>query len=178
MDTLSTVFIACSLDGYIAGPNGELDWLEMVPNPEGVDTGFGPLMARIDAIVMGRRTYETVLGFGGEWPYPKPVFVLSNSLKTVPDKLRDRVQLLNGAPQEVLQILHARGLHRLYIDGGSTIQRFLAAGLINELIITTVPMLLGGGFPLFGRLEKPVKWEHLGTEVLLGQLVQSHYKRR
>ena len=178
MHTHTTVFIARSLDGYIAGPDGELDWLEMVPNPRGIDTGFGPLMARTDAIVMGRSTYETVLGFGGDWPYPKPVFVLSDSLKTVPDNILDKVQLLNGEPEAILETLHDKGYHQLYIDGGGTIQRFLVADLIDEMIITTLPILLGGGFPLFGHLEKPLAWEHVSTDVFLGQLVQSHYKRK
>lgn len=178
MQPRHTVFIARSLDGYIAGKNGELDWLEMVPNPDGDDMGYGALIERIDAIVMGRTTYETVLGFGGEWPYPKPVFVLSRSLQSIPEQLEGKVQLLAGSPTELIATLHACGHYRLYIDGGTTIQQFLAADLIDELIVTTLPILLGGGFLLFSKLEKPLAWEHVGTEVFLGQLVQSHYRRK
>jgi len=172
------VFIAKSLDGYIAGKNGELDWLHSVPNPNHNDLGFTQLMEDVDAIVMGRTTFETVVGFGGEWPYAKHVFVLSNSLREVPDPLQSKVSLLSGDLSSILQRIHAAGYSSLYIDGGRTIQNFLKEDLIDELRITTIPILLGGGFPLFGELDDSLEFEHMKTEVFLGELVQSHYGRK
>lgn len=176
MKQKNTVFIAKSLDGYIAGKNGELDWLHAIPNPENEDMGFVKLMGEIDAIVMGRKTYEVVCNFGGEWPYSKPVFVLSKSLKEIPEHLSNKLTLMNGSPQEVLDELHTKGFFKLYIDGGTTIQNFLKEDLIDELIITTIPILLGGGYPLFGSLEKPLYLEHLESKVFLNQIVQDHYQ--
>ena len=172
------VFIARSLDGYIAGKNGELDWLELIPNPEHIDMGFGSLMQEIDAIVMGRTTFEVVCNFGGEWPYPKPVFVLSHTLKAIPPQLAQQVTLTKGSPQEVLSQIHQKGYEKLYIDGGQTVQRFLQADLIDELRITTIPILLGGGFPLFGDLPSPLEFEHVESKVFLHQIVQDWYRRK
>lgn len=178
MKKKNIVFIAKSLDGYIAGKNGELDWLESVPNPDNIDLGFLSLMQEIDAIIMGRTTFEVVCGFEGEWPYDKHVFVLSNSLSTVPEKLNNKITLLKGSPLEILQKIHSQGYFKLYIDGGRTIQNFLKEDLIDELRITTIPILLGGGFSLFGDLPKPMMFEHLKSEVFLSQLVQDHYQRK
>ncbi len=178
MKNKNIVFIAKSLDGYIAGKNGELEWLHAIPNPENNDMGYNQLMEDIDAIVMGRTTFETVCGFGIEWPYQKPVFVLSRSIKTIPEKLKEKVFLLAGSPQEVLQEIHNRGYLRLYIDGGRTVQDFLKADLIDELRITTIPILLGGGFPLFGELSETMEFEHIQSTVFLNQLVQDHYRRK
>ena len=102
VETKNIVFIAKSLDGYIAGKNGELDWLHSVPNPENDDMGFMSLMEEVDAIVMGRVTFEIVCGFGGEWPYRKHVFVMNNRLSEVPETLSEKVTLLKGNPQAVL----------------------------------------------------------------------------
>lgn len=178
MTAKNIVFIAKSLDGYIAGKNGELDWLELIPNPNHIEMGFGALMQEIDAIVMGRTTFKVVCDFGGEWPYSKPVFVLSTTLKNVPDHLVDKVHLCQGSPQEILQKIHNKGYHKIYIDGGRTIQDFLKADLIDELRITTIPILLGGGFPLFGELAQPLEFEHVSSQVFLGQLVQDCYRRK
>lgn len=145
------VYIATSLDGYIAGPNNEMDWLHQVPNPDGSDFGFANFMANVDALVMGRNTFEMVLSFGVEWPYNKPVFVLSNTLKSVPEGYQDKVFLVQGALPTVVEQLHQQGYQRLYIDGGKTVQSFLAEDLIDEMIITTIPVLLGAGIPQIGR---------------------------
>lgn len=178
MEQKNIVFIAKSLDGYIAGKKGELDWLHAIPNPDNIDMGFFSLMEEIEAIVMGRTTFEVVFGFDGEWPYNKHVFVLSYSLKEVPEKLKDKVSLLKGSPQEVLDHIHAQGYTQLYIDGGRTVQDFLRADLIDELRITTIPILLGGGFPLFGDLPEPMQFEHVESKVFLDQIVQDRYRRK
>lgn len=172
---MNYIYIAQSLDGYIAGPNGELDWLASIDNPEGDDFGFAGFMAGIDAIVMGRNTFEKVQSFGN-WPYEKPVFVLSHDLTRVPAALDGKVSLMQGNPTEVEGELKRQGFHRLYIDGGQTIQQFLRAGLINELIVTTIPVLLGKGIPLFGSLDESIKLELLHSQTLLGQLVMSRYR--
>ncbi len=178
MEKKNIVFIAKSLDGYIAGKNGDLDWLHMIPNPENNDMGYMDLMKDVDAIVMGRTTFETVCGFDGPWPYSKHVFVLSNSLNEVPNELIDKVTLTKGSPQEILNTIHEKGYSNVYIDGGRTIQDFLKADLIDELRITTIPILLGGGFPLFGDLDKPMEFEHILSKVFLNQIVQDHYRRK
>lgn len=171
------VFIAKSLDGYIAGPDGDLDWLYAVPNPDHVDMGFVALMEEVDAVVMGRTTFEVVCGFDGPWPYAKHVYVLSNALTEVPEKAREHASLLSGSPAQVLEAIHAQGHHILYIDGGRTVQAFLEADVIDELRITTVPVLLGGGFPLFGPLSSQRRFTHVKSEVFLDELVQDWYRR-
>ena len=172
------VFIASSLDGYISDKNDGLDWLQSVPNPDNLDMGWGDFIARIDAIVMGRKTFERVCGFDCPWPYPKPVFVLSNSLSSLPEEHAGKAKLINGSLSNVLAAIHEYGYKELYIDGGSTIQSFLKEDLIDEMIVTVLPILLGGGSPLFGELAEPMHFEHVKTEVLLNAIVQNHYRRR
>ena len=176
--TTNSVYIGTSLDGYIADQKGGLDWLESVPNPDGSDMGYYAFLERMDALLMGRTTYETVLNFGIEWPYTKPVYVLSNTLEKVPEQLVGKVWLVKGELADVLRGIHDRGHTRLYIDGGRTIQSFLREDLIDELILTTIPVLLGGGFPLFGELARPLMWELVESKVYLNQIVQRHYRRK
>ena len=172
------VYIAQSLDGYIAGPNEELDWLDMIPNPNQEGMGYYDLMDEIDALVMGRSTYQIVINFGGEWPYKKHVYVLSNTLSVVPDHLAGKITILSGTIPQILDKIHSRSHYKLYIDGGKTVQSFLTEDLVDELRITTLPILLGAGIPLFGHLENRMEFDHIKTEVYLDQLVQSHYKRK
>lgn len=171
------VYIATSIDGFIADEKGDIDWLNCVDNPDQSDFGFADFMNSIDAVVMGRTTFETVLGFGGIWPYDKPVFVLSTQLVSLPSGLPDNVQLLKGSPQFINTHLINLGYQRLYIDGGSTVQGFLAENLIDELIITRIPIILGKGKPLFISNENRVKFKHVNTSVYLETLVKSYYKR-
>ena len=170
------IFLATSLDGFIAARDGSLDWLTEIPNPENSDYGFADFMAGIDAVVMGRKTFETVLGFG-EWPYAKPTFVLSSSLDGVPERLAGKVELASGDPHGVVAQLNKRGYYDLYVDGGQTVQRFLEADLIDEMIITRAPILLGEGIPLFGALSRRLKFRHAGTETFNGMLTKSYYVR-
>ncbi|WP_108945675.1 dihydrofolate reductase family protein [Shewanella halifaxensis] len=172
------VYIATSLDGFIADKNNQVDWLHDIPNPDGSDLGFSEFMSRIDALVMGRNTLEIVLSFGVDWPYSKPVFVLSNTLTKVPDGLEDKVFLVNGSLPEIVQQLNAQGYNQLYIDGGKTIQSFLQHDLIDELIITTIPVILGGGIPLFGELTAPLKFKHVKAKRLVDCLVQNSFVRQ
>ena len=178
MNRKNIAFYAQSLDGYIAGKDGNLDWLNEIPNPDHIDTGFFSLMEEIDAIVMGRNTFEVVCGFGGPWPYPKPVFVLSNSMTEIPKDFQQYAQLLKGNPTDVLTSLNEEGLFKLYIDGGRTVHNFLEAGLMDELRISYIPILLGEGIPMFNKLSRPIRLELLESKVFLGQLVQNHYRVR
>ncbi|OAN13108.1 diacylglycerol kinase [Photobacterium jeanii] len=171
------VYIATSLDGYIADKDNKIDWLHEIPNPEGSDMGFGAFMDRIDALVMGRNTLEMVLSFDCDWPYPKPVFVLSNTLKQVPAGYEDKIFLVSGELEEVVKTINEKGYNSLYIDGGITVQNFLKQDMIDELIITTIPVLLGGGIPLFGELASPLKFKHQESEQLLGCIVKNTFIR-
>lgn len=178
MNTHNIVFIARSLDGFIADKNGGLDWLHAIPNPEQNDMGYTALMGRVDAIIMGRNTFETVCNFDCEWPYTKPVFVLSTSLSTIPETHKGKAELVNGHLKDVLDQIHQKGHTQLYIDGGKTIQSFLKEDLIDELILTTIPVLLGGGAPLFGDLSESLHFEHQKSELFLDAIVQNYYHRK
>jgi dihydrofolate reductase len=175
-----SVFIATSLDGFIARENGGLDWL---PGSDGQDTGDGEefgynaFFDSVDVLIMGRNTYEMVLSFG-QWPYgDKRVIVLSRTLDKLPDDSPATVALRAGSPQELVGELEAAGAGHLYVDGGKTIHGFLEAGLIDELIITRVPILIGSGIPLFGRLGRDQRLRHVQTQTFDNGFVQSRYER-
>jgi len=175
---MNKVFIAKSLDGYIARKNGEIDWLDLIPNPEKKSLGYLEFINDIDAIIMGRGSFEIVLSFEEAWPYTQPLYVLSTTLKEIPEPLKNKVELIYGSIPEVLEQLHNKGHKNLYIDGGKTIHSFLKEDLIDELIITTIPILLGGGIPLFHELSDSLEFEHVKSELFLDQLVQNHYRRK
>ena len=168
----ASVFIGTSLDGFIAREDGGLDWL---PEDGGEEHGYEAFMATVDALVIGRNTYETVLAFDA-WPYgEKPVYVLSTRpLKPPPSGAR--MEQLSGDPQDIVRQLEERGVDHIYVDGGITIQGFLRAGLIQRLIITRIPVLLGEGIPLFGPLPHDVRLEHVATRQYRTGLVQSEYQ--
>jgi dihydrofolate reductase len=168
----SSVFCAVSVDGFIARANGGIDWLPENCEPHGYDE----LVASVDAIVIGRNTYETVLSFGG-WAYgAKRVVVLSSRSLDFSGLSGANVEQMGGPPAEVVAQLAATGARHLYVDGGITVQRFLRAGLIDRLILTRVPVLIGEGIPLFGGLLHDVRLRHLGTRTYPSGLVQSEYE--
>ncbi len=167
----ASVFVGTSLDGFIARTNGELDFLEA---GGGEPHGYDEFMATVDALVIGRNTFETVLAFGG-WAYgKKPVFVLS-SRPIAPVPSGAVVEQMSGAPADIVSQLAARSIGHIYVDGGVTIQRFLKAGLITRLIVTRVPVLIGTGIPLFGPLDRDIVLKHVATRPYAGGLVQSEY---
>lgn len=172
------VYIATSIDGYISAPDGKLDWLSYVPVPEGDDLGFAEFVNGVDAIVMGRLTFETVVGFGAGWPYPIPGLVLSSTLNSAPQDISAHVEFASGTPREIVERAKERGFKNLYIDGGKTIQHFLRADLIDELIISEIPLLLGGGDRLFGELDQRLGFELVSTETLLSQIVKRRFRRK
>ena len=167
----ASVFVGTSVDGFIARSDGALDFLEA---GGGEPHGYDEFIATVDALVVGRKTYEMVLGFGS-WAYgEKPVFVLSS--RPIPPAPRGAVvEQLAGAPADIVAQLAARGIRHIYVDGGVTIQRFLGAGLIHRLIITRVPVLIGTGIPLFGALPRDIALTHVATRQYAGGLVQSEY---
>jgi dihydrofolate reductase len=168
----ASVFIATSLDGFIARLNGALDWL---PVDGGEEHGYAEFMTTVDALVIGRKTFETVLTFDA-WPYgKKPVVVLSTRPTDLVAPDGAVCEMMAGTPHEVVTRLTERGMKHLYIDGGVTIQRFLEAGLIQRLIITRIPVLLGSGMPLFGPLSRDIRLEHVATRSYPSGMVQSEY---
>jgi dihydrofolate reductase len=168
----ASVFIATSLDGFIAREDGGLDWLPNDPEPHGYDE----FIATVDAIVFGRKTFETVLTFGA-WPYgTKPVVVLSSRPSELTAPEGAVCDIMSGTPEEVVARLADRGLHHLYVDGGVTIQRFLEAGLIQRMVITRIPVLLGRGVPLFGPISRDARFEHVSTRAFPSGMVQSEYR--
>lgn len=172
----NSVYIATSLDGYIASKNGEVDWINDFPNPSESDYGYFDFISSIDAIVMGRKTFDFVADVI-PWPYEKKVFVLSNTLLEVPPVLIDKVEIIRGDLKEIVKKLNKQGYKNLYIDGGKTIQSFLKKNMIDELTISTLPIVLGEGIPLFVSREGIIEFQHCSTVVFDGGLVKSHYKK-
>jgi dihydrofolate reductase len=168
----ASVFVGTSVDGFIARPNGSFDFL---PPGGGEEHGYEAFMASVDALVIGRKTYETVLTFEA-WPYgAKPVFVLStHALAPAPSGAV--LERMSGPPTEIASKLSARGIQHVYVDGGITVQRFLQAGLIQRLIITRVPVLIGEGIPLFGFTGRDISLRHVATRQYVTGLVQSEYE--
>ena len=172
-----TSFIATSLDGYIARSDGGLDWLDRANQTitPGEDCGFAAYMQSVDAIAMGRATFEKVFTFP-EWFYgDKPVYVLSTTLRALPHGTPATVQIHAGPPLTLLAHATKQGHPRLYVDGGRTVQSFIAAGLLDEITITTIPVLLGEGLPLFGPLAQDVALTHLETRTFPFGFVQTRY---
>lgn len=173
--TTAHVFIGTSLDGFIARGDGDIGWLTRFDG-RGEDHGYDKFFASMDAIVLGRHTYQKVLTFGA-WPYGLPALVVSNTLTNhdVPPELSDRVQITRGKPAEILEEAAARGWRRVYVDGGKLIQSFLRAGLVADMIVSRVPVLIGDGLPLFGPLDEDVLLDHMETRAFPSGLVQSRY---
>lgn len=172
-----SVFVGVSLDGFIARPNGDLDWLMGEGSGDSAEYGYNEFIAGIDAIVMGRKTFEKVLTFD-KWYYgTKRVMVLSSrSLDLSIAQARGGVvERMDGAPAEIVSKLAATGARRLYVDGGITIQEFLRAGLVHRLIISRLPVLIGEGIPLFGSLLRDIRLNHIETRTYPGGMVQSEY---
>lgn len=172
-----SVYIASSLDGYIAKKDGDISWLEK-PEYRAAKIpglGFDEFIHSVDGIVMGRNSFDKILTFGS-WPYKEiPVTVLTSRELKIPGQLRKKVTAGNGPPEKIVRGLEKEGFRNLYIDGGITIQKFLDAGLIDEIIITTIPILLGDGVPLFGTLEKEISLNLAGVESSANGMVQTRY---
>lgn len=170
------VFIAASLDGFIARRDGDIDWL-MRHDDSGEDNGYYKFIDTIDGILMGRASFEKVLTFD-EWHYTRPVVVPSQTLTNadVPEKLTGKVEIVPDTPEQLMQRAADRGWKRLYVDGGKLIQSFLRAGHIEDLVISTIPTLIGDGIPLFGPLDADILLEHVDTTAFPSGIVQSTYR--
>ena len=170
----ASVFIGTSVDGFIARPDGALDFL---PPGGGEEHGYEAFMASVDALVIGRGTFETVRGFE-TWPYGEKRVVVLSSRPLDFTGIRGgpvNVEQMAGSPREIAARLDAEGVRHAYVDGGVTIQRFLRAGLIQRLIITRVPILIGSGIPLFGVLDADIRLRHVSTRAYASGLVSSEY---
>jgi dihydrofolate reductase len=168
-----SVFTGTSLDGFIARPDGSLDFL---PEGGGESHGYDEFIATVDAIVIGRKTFETVLAMT-PWPYAdKRVVVLSSSPIDFSPVREGKAEQMSGSPEEIVARLSATGAHHAYIDGGITIQRFLRAGLIQHITITRVPVLIGEGIPLFASLPHDIRLRHIATKSYPSGLVSSEYE--
>jgi dihydrofolate reductase len=174
----ASVYIGTSLDGFIARRDGSIDWLNEAQSlvPEGEDCGFKAFMESVDALIMGRKTFEQVLTFG-PWYYGEtPVIVLSHNPMTIPSHLPSTVSHSSESPQVLLDRLSDQGVKHVYVDGGSTIQGFLAESLIDEITITRIPIVLGEGIPLFGPMERDLNLTHVSTKTYEFGFVQTMYK--
>lgn len=170
------IFIATTLDGFIARENGDIDWL-LKHDQADEDHGYDDFIKDIDVIVMGRGTYESVRSMG-DWFYNRPVLVLSAQLaqQAVPSELAGKVSFSDKSPEQAVAMLQSEGARRVYVDGGRIIQSFLELDMISDMVITRVPILLGTGRPLFGGGQRDVALAHRGTRSFPSGLVQSHYE--
>jgi dihydrofolate reductase len=179
----ASVYIATSLDGFIARDDGGLDWLPGADpdengNAEREDYGYREFMDSVDVLVMGRKTYEKVLSFG-KWSYEgKRVIVLSSGTVEIPTGLASTVECRSNSPSDLVDDLAEAGVKHIYLDGGNTIQRFLNEGLVQQIIITRIPVLIGSGIPLFGPLEDDILLRHVETRQFASGFVQSRYEVR
>jgi dihydrofolate reductase len=173
----ASIYIATSLDGFIARENGDVDWLSGGDNDGyGEDYGFHDFMNSVDTLVMGRKTFEMVVS-SSKWPYgKKKVIVLSSRPVQIPSDLAETAESHSCSPMELVKILSECGAKHLYIDGGQTIQGFLKTGLIQQIIITRIPILIGNGIPLFGPLSEDIKLQHIETNSFANGFVQSRYE--
>ncbi len=175
----ASVYIATSLDGFIARSDGDLDWLDVEEDRKGEsgeDYGYQAFMDTVDVLVMGRHTFEKVLTLG-PWPFAsKRVVVLTSRPLMVPEDLRDSIEVMSGPPEEIVGHLQESGAEHLYVDGGRTIQRFLEAGLIQRLTITRIPVFIGSGIPLIGQLSEDIRVRHLATRSYANGFEQSDYE--
>lgn len=171
----TSVFVGTSLDGFLARPDGSFDFLTTGSDGDGASNGFDEFFSTVDAVLLGRNTYDVVLAFPAWFYGAKPVFVLT-SRPVPPPPEGAVVEPVSGEPAQVLAELSSRGLQHIYVDGGITIQQFLRAGLIDRLVVTRVPVLIGSGIPLFGAIDADIWLQHVSTRVLAGGAVQSEYE--
>jgi len=172
-----SVFIATSLDGFIARENGDVDWLSGPQTDiNGEDFGFQDFMDSVDTIVMGRNTFEFVMA-SGEWFYGSKNFIVLTSRELqIPEKYPPTIEKFNGTPQELVEYISTKGAKHIYIDGGKTIQDFLKAGLIQQITITRIPILLGKGIALFGPVLEDTHLKHVITKTYDNGFVQNRYE--
>jgi dihydrofolate reductase len=171
-----SVYIGVSLDGFIAREDGDIGWLEEFGDEEAIPA-YENFIKNVDVFVIGRGTFETVLSFPS-WPYSLDAYLLSTTIKQLPAEVEGKITLLSMKPKEVMSYLSDKGYTNAYIDGGKVITGFLNEDLIDELIISKLPILIGSGIPLFGHLDMDLRFTHIKTEVHANGIVRSHYERK
>lgn len=167
-----SVFVGTSVDGFIARKNHTFDFL---PADGGEPHGYAEFIETVDVVVIGSHTFEVVKAMP-EWPYEGMRLVVLSSRALDLSGARGELDQMAGAPADILAKLEASGAQHAYVDGGLTIQRFLRAGLVDRLIITRVPVLIGEGIPLFGSLPQDVKLRHVSTQSFESGMVTSEYE--
>ena len=172
-----SAYLGMSLDGFIAGPNDELDWLEQVDKLEGEDFGYAEFMESVDALIMGRRTYQTVADLGVGWPYALPVVVMSSRVIEVPDEVA-QCEVSSNTPAAMISEAEDRGWSKLYIDGGQLVSSFLNEGLLDELIVSVLPVALGSGISAFAGLVGNHWLNHESTKTIDNGMVQLRYSKK
>lgn len=170
------VFMASSLDGFVARQDNSLDWLMKYGVDEN-DNSFEEFTKNIDVLVMGSGTFKTVLGFD-QWPYKMPTYVMSRTLTQgdVPKSLQDKVTIKDLSPNELMQFLFQKDLKKVYVDGGKLVQSFINNGLINEITLTQIPILIGKGKRLFDETEGDIDLELINSKQMKFGFVQNHYR--
>lgn len=169
-------FLGMSIDGFIAGPNDELDWLDELPAIEGEDYGYLAFTSDVDALVMGRRTFETVISVVDEWPWTKPVVVMSRSMTELPSSAED-CEIFAGTPEELGALAESREWKKLYVDGGQLVSSFINEGLLCGMTISILPVVRGEGIPVLGGLTSPKWLDHVATKTYQNGMVQLTYQR-
>ena len=178
MQVKCSVYIAASVDGFIAKPDGDVEWLHSPEYSEKKIEGLSyyDFISTVDAIVMGRGTFEKVLSFSS-WPYEGiPIIVLSSTKLNIPEHIKENVRVESGNPIDLVAMLGSEGKHHLYVDGGVTIQRFLQAGQIHEITITWIPILLGAGISLFDSFGVEVPLRLIAVNSSANGFVQVRYQ--
>lgn len=170
-------FIATSSDGFIARKNGDLDWLPQPKTDNKEDYGYSKFISKIDTIIMGRNTFEKVAGFD-KWPYKKPVIVISTKIKKVPPKLNNNKILIKKNPDETIQIIKEQKLKTIYVDGGKTIRWFIKNNLLDEIIITIIPIKLETGIKLFTNKNQKYKFLLKDKIDFENGIIQEKYLRK
>lgn len=170
------VFMAASLDGFVAREDNSLDWLMKYGVDEN-DNSFEEFTKNMDALVMGSGTYKTVIGFD-QWPYKMHTYVMSRALtqNDVPEELQDKVTIKNLDPNELMKFLYENDLKKIYVDGGKLVQSFISKGLVSEITLTQIPILIGKGKRLFGELEKDIDLELITSKPMKFGFIQNHYR--
>ncbi|MDH5796123.1 MAG: dihydrofolate reductase family protein [Anaplasmataceae bacterium] len=172
-----SAYIAVSLDGFIARDDHSIDWLPKPDLNSNEDYGFDDFFSSVDALVMGRNTYEIVVNSGYQWPYKeKKVFVLTNRNIEIADNIKEYVFSISGTPNEIINNLQQNNIQHIYIDGGKVIQSFLKLNLINEITITQIPILLGSGIPLFSKLNNDIYLSVISSKLYKNDLIKNHYQ--
>jgi len=180
-----SVFIATSVDGFIAKEDGSVDWLQTAGNPtidmgDEADMGMNEYMSTIDCMIMGRKCMDTISSMNltpQQWPYGSAkIIVLSTTVKEAPANMKGKVKMYSGDLQALVFELENDGFKHAYIDGGTTIQQFINLKLINEITITIAPILLGEGKSLFGKTFKDIKLEEAKAIAFSNDFIQVKYK--